>query len=395
MTYYLLPKTSFLIHKHISCITNDKEPEVNISNSLSSYLYEIKEKLTQYENDWDIFKKYTNPYEYIHSVIPFRKKSISIHRPLSRSYFKMIELMNTFNLQFNAKKIHSFHLAEGPGGFIEALCEIRKCKDDVYIGMTILDNANDTNIPAWKKSEQFLKKNENVYVECGSDGTGNILSLENLEHCKKLYGSSMDFITADGGFDFSVDFNKQEINIANLLFAQVCFAVTLQKKEGTFILKIFDCFMEHSVDILYILASFYDKIYIIKPQTSRYANSEKYIVCKDFLFSNNEHFYPFLHKTFKKMVSTDDSLYVHRFLNIPISYYFLVKIEEYNAIFGQQQIENIHYTISLIENKQKQEKIDNLVKINIQKCIQWCLKHKIEYNTFTTQNIFIYEEVAK
>lgn len=95
------------------------------------------------------------------------------------------------------------------------------------------------------------------------------------------------------------------------------------------------------------------------------------------------------------MVSTDDSLYVHRFLNIPISYYFLVKMEEYNAIFGQQQIENIHYTISLIENKQKQDKIDNLVKINIQKCIQWCLKHKIEYNTFTTQNIFISEEMAK
>jgi hypothetical protein len=166
----------------------------------------------------------------------------------------------------------------------------------------------------------------------------------------------MDFITADGGFDFSLDFNKQEISISKLLFAQVCFAVTLQKKGGTFVLKIFDCFMEHTVDILYILSSFYDKVYITKPQTSRYANSEKYIVCKDFLFSNNDHFYPFLHSAFQKMSGVEEHKYVHRFLNIPLSYYFTIKLEEYNAIFGQQQIENIHYTISLIENKQKHEK---------------------------------------
>jgi len=59
---------------------------------------------------------------------------------------------------------------------------------------------------------------------------------------------------------------------------------------------------------------------------------------------------------------------------------FLVKIEEYNAVFGQQQIENIHYTISLIENKYKQEKIDQLLKINSSKCIYWCNKHNIPYH---------------
>jgi 23S rRNA U2552 (ribose-2'-O)-methylase RlmE/FtsJ len=389
MTYYLLPKTSFLIHKYIDCISNDEQPYTFISNSLSCYLCEIKEKLDNHENEWDVFKKYTNPYEYIHTVVPFKKKSISSYKPLSRSYFKMLEIMNTFNINFGSKSIHSFHLAEGPGGFIEALCGTRKNKQDVYIGMTILDAVNDPNIPAWKKSDAFLRNNENVYVECGADNTGNILELQNFEYCRKMYGSSMDFITADGGFDFSLDFNKQEISISKLLFAQVCFAVTLQKKGGTFVLKIFDCFMEHTVDILYILSSFYDKVYITKPQTSRYANSEKYIVCKDFLFSNNDHFYPFLHSAFQKMSGVEEDKYVHRFLNIPLSYYFTIKLEEYNAIFGQQQIENIHYTISLIENKQKHEKIDNLIKINIQKCIQWCMKHNVEYNNLNVTNVFL------
>lgn len=387
MTYYLLPKTSFLIHKNIECISNEISNEVKYSNSLSYYLYNIKKQIDKHEREWDIYKKYTNPYEYINSIIPLKKKSVARHKPLSRSYFKMIEIMNIFNIDFSTKPIQSFHLAEGPGGFIEALSYRRNNKLDKYIGMTLIDNDNDPNIPAWKKSNDFLNKNPNVIIETGVDNTGNILSLDNFVHCKNKYSSSMDIITGDGGFDFSLDFNNQEISIARLLFAQICFAVTMQKKNGIFILKIFDCFMEHTVDLLYILSSFYDKVYIIKPQTSRYANSEKYIVCRDFLFDTNEHFFPFLYNAFEKMTSNE--LPIYRFLNIPICYYFINKLEEYNAILGQQQIENIHYTISLIEHKYKQDKIDNLIKINIQKCIQWCIKNDIEHsNIISNINIF-------
>jgi 23S rRNA U2552 (ribose-2'-O)-methylase RlmE/FtsJ len=388
MTYYLLPKTNFLSQKYIDCILSDEIPEPIISNSLSSYLYEIKEELERREKDWDIYKKYTNPYEYIHSQIPTKKKCVSKHKPLSRSYFKMIEMINIFDIKFDLKPIRTFHLAEGPGGFIEAVVASRKCSYDQYIGMTILDDKNDPNIPAWKKTDNFLRQNKNVVIETGADKTGNILSLENFHYCKEKYGSSMDIITADGGFDFSLDFNRQEINIARLLFAQISFALTMQKREGTFILKIFDSFMQHSVDLLYILCSFYDKVYMIKPQTSRYANSEKYVVCKGFLFSSIDNCYPILYKAFEKMIHNEQ--HIHRFISISIPVSFITRLEEYNAIFGQQQIENIHFTISLIKNKNKQDKIDNLIKANIQKCIAWCVKYNIPFLTFTnTTNIFL------
>jgi 23S rRNA U2552 (ribose-2'-O)-methylase RlmE/FtsJ len=284
-------------------------------------------------------------------------------------------------------------LAEGPGGFIEAIVSVRKCIHDKYIGMTILDDKNDPNIPAWKKSDIFLRQNRNVTIETGADKTGNILSLENLVYCRNKYGSNMEFITADGGFDFSLDFNKQEINIAKLLFAQISFAVSMQKKGGSFILKIFDVFMQHTIDLLYILSSFYDKVYIIKPQTSRYANSEKYIVCKGFIYANSEAFFPYIYRAFEKMMNSynvNPDINIHRFINIPISYFYMMKVEEYNAILGQQQIENIHYTISLIDNKNKQDKIDNLIKSNIQKCILWCVKNNVPYNTISN-NIFSFQ----
>jgi 23S rRNA U2552 (ribose-2'-O)-methylase RlmE/FtsJ len=462
MTYYLLPKSSPLLYKHIVCTEKDSPPTPIISNSLSEYLYETKKKLDEREKDWDIFKKYTNPYEYIHTPIPFKlpkamnppgglnsswsnndkdsyqqrfettsrkgatvqpvtgnlaeisstqwseipngvnsrhewadsnlyrlkNKCISKHKPLSRSYFKMIEIVSTFNLYYDSKPIKSFHLAEGPGGFIEAMAGLRKCPHDIYIGMTIVDDNQDPNIPGWKKTESFLRQNKNVYIETGSDKTGNILSLDNFVYCKDTYASSMDLITGDGGFDFSIDFNNQEIHIAKLLFGQIAYALIMQKRGGSFILKIFDSFMQHTIDLLYILSSFYEKVYIMKPNTSRYANSERYIVCKDFLFSSCDKFYPFVYKAFEKMLSNDQ--YVHRFINIPLSYCFTSKLEEYNAIIGQQQIENIHYTISLIENKHKQDKIDNLIRSNIQKCVQWCIKYNIPYHTIiTNNNIFI------
>jgi 23S rRNA U2552 (ribose-2'-O)-methylase RlmE/FtsJ len=389
MTFYLLPKAPFFIQKYIDCIETDYVPPATISNSLSSYLYEIKEKIEKREKDWDIFKKYTNPYEYVHTGVPYKKRCISKYKPLSRSYFKMIEIINTFGLHFTPTPIRTFHLAEGPGGFIEAVSTVRKNANDIYIGITLMDDKNDPNIPAWKKSDAFLRNNRNVYIEYGADNTGNILSLENYTGCKDQYKSSMDLITADGGFDFSLDFNMQEMNIAKLLFAQVCYAVMLQKKGGSFILKVFDCFMHHSIDILYILSSFYNKVYMMKPYTSRYANSEKYIVCKDFIYSSCDSFFPFLHRAFEKMTSARESrvpMYISRFLNIPVPAFYISKVEEYNAILGQQQLENIHYTITLIDNKHNQDKIDALIKGNIQKCIQWCTRYGIPYNIFVANN---------
>jgi 23S rRNA U2552 (ribose-2'-O)-methylase RlmE/FtsJ len=382
MTYYLLPKTSINIQNYIKIKHDDDIPSVFLSFSLSSYLTSMKEKIDQYGIEWDNYKKFTNPYEFIHTIIPGKNKSVSKHKPLSRSYFKMIEIMNLLKMNiYEDYPIKTFHLAEGPGGFIEALLQTRNNKNDLYIGMTIL-NDNDTNVPGWKKSNVFLNKNKNVFIEKAYDGTGDILNLDNFKYCYDKYKHSMDIITADGGFDFSHDFNNQEINISNLLFGQIAYAIIMQKSGGSFILKIFDSFMQHTADLLYLLSSFYQKVYIIKPNTSRYANSEKYIVCKGFIFNNNsEYYYNIFYTPFKDMLNTKDK-YIRRFLSNDLSLFFTSKLQEYNAIFGQQQLENIYNTFAIINNKNKFEKYSNNIKNNIIKCVHWCNKFNVEtYNT--------------
>lgn len=392
MIYFLLPSVHSNIFKYINYEIDEnpsaKDARPFVSDSLSIYLYDIKHKIQLYNKDWDSYKKYTNPFEYINTVIPQKTICVAKYKPLSRSYFKMLEILLHFQLYYeNEDSIQTFHLAEGPGGFIEAIVNHRNCPDDKYIGMTILEDTSDENIPAWKKSDYFLKKNPNVFIENGKDNTGNILSLDNFAYCKDKYKSSMHLITADGGFDFSYDYNNQESNIIKLLFAQIAYAICMQKRGGVFVLKIFDSFMQFTVDVIYLLSSCYEKVYITKPQTSRYANSEKYIVCKHFVNDNCDEIYPFLYSAFENMVKSN--ALPKRFLSITPSNYFLNRLEEFNAIFGQQQIENIHNTILLINNKNKLTKIENLIKTNIQKSIQWCLKHNVKHNVFTNGNVFL------
>ncbi len=394
MIHFQLPRNTPFIYQYLECLyTEGNYPVPVVSNSLSRYLNDIKKKIDSKSTDWDLVKRYTNPYEYIHTLIPGKKKSVAKKKPLSRSYFKMIEILQFFKLLENYKNddIHCFHLAEGPGGFIEAIVNIRNNENDHYIGMSILDDKNDPNIPAWKKSKQFLQEHSNVVIDHGIDGTGDILKLENFTYCKNKFGNKMHIITGDGGFDFSVDFNNQEHHIIKLLFGQVIYAVVMQRLGGHFVLKLFDCFLQHTLDILALLSSLYEKVYIIKPQTSRYANSEKYIVCKNFIGPKCDILYKYLYTCFENLLSSQRP--INRLLNIPLTLLFTTKIEEYNAIFGQQQIENIHYTLNLIETENKEEKYNILLKNNIKKCSDWCIKYGVLFNNInhntSTNNVFL------
>ena len=414
MIYFLLPHNYSQIYKYLSLVVStttmgqEKEAtapsveEMMISQSLYAFLIEIKEKMVPAQ--WDLYKKYTNPYEFIHTHIPPTKRCVSKLRPLSRSYFKMIEIFHTFRFSFfqhheggsvsGGGPIRSFHLAEGPGGFIEALLHLRNCAADTYYGMTLQDSTNE-DVPGWKKSQQFLGQHgDRVKIENGADGTGNILSLANFVHVKETYGASMDFVSADGGFDFTENFNEQESMMHRLLFAQIAYALCMQKQGGHFVLKIFDIFRPATVDLLYLLSSFYQRVYITKPDTSRHANSEKYVVCINFIPPESDVFFPFLFHVFQTMVTLPPPGFDHecnreiaRFLSKPVSYYFTTKLEEYNCCFGQQQIENIHYTLSLIDSAaiggddDKNARIQELVRSNVAKCEQWCCKNNVPHET--------------
>ena len=360
-----------------------------LSKTTFKYIKQMKQEIDKYQTEWDNLKKYVNPYEYIHTQIPDCKSSVSKIKPISRSYYKLIEICDHLNvLNDNSYPISTFHLAEGPGGFIEAMISLRKNPKDSYYGMTLI--GDDTNIPGWNKNNQ-LKKQSNVTLIKGPTDDGDLLKKENLQYCFDHYKSSMNIITGDGGFDFSTDFNKQELVSVKLILAQIFYAIILQKAGGTFIIKFFDIFYKSTCDMIFLLSCFYDKLYIIKPNTSRFANSEKYIVCKFFKSNINKHE---LLPVFKKVINDiQHTNYITNILNFKLPCIFTSKIEEINSVLGQQQIECIINTLQLIENQNNSEKLEQLKQNNIQKCINWCIKYKIPHHRIIQQtNIFLEQE---
>ena len=76
------------------------------------------------------------------------------------------------------KPIKTFHLAEGPGGFIESTAYIRNNTNDIYYGITLIDKSG--NVPNWKKAEHIIKRYGNINIEYGVNGRGDLYDHKNI-----------------------------------------------------------------------------------------------------------------------------------------------------------------------------------------------------------------------
>ncbi|AYV78767.1 MAG: FtsJ-like methyltransferase [Edafosvirus sp.] len=229
---------------------------------------------------------------------------------LSRGFFKLWEILFMFNLiPLDQSNFVSAHLAEGPGSFIQATMFYRDkftkdkatSKNDKYYAITLHPEDSDKHVPELEgsfveyynneKPKRFmLHKTYNKQTAGGSIDKDNG-DLTNPKTFKLFGGQIMQekpiFITADGGFDW-VNENTQEQEAFRLIFAQILTAVKIQGEGGSFVCKFFESFTMTTAKFMYILNSFYDKVYMVKPLMSRASNSEKYAICLNYKFGEKD-----------------------------------------------------------------------------------------------------------
>ena len=261
-----------------------------------------KEEIDKLNNNeiWDKMKKIGNPFELIFTTYHRKRKndSISKYIPLSRSYFKMWEIYNNFPIfqyfPLNTK-FRLAHLAEGPGGFMEASYNYiqhlrtshyhktqlkQMMNKDVYHGITL--KPHNDYVPDWNKIKKIFGPENNVHVHYG-----NLYIYEDVVNYCAMFGGGWSekahIVTADGGFDYSSDFNGQELNSCQIIYSEMAVALNVLAKHGTFICKVFDLFSIPMLKMLEIMKQNFEYLYIYKPETSRPANSEKYIICMNYL----------------------------------------------------------------------------------------------------------------
>jgi len=337
--------------------------------------------ISKYEKEWDYYKKIVNPYEFVYTQKKYSNfpDSICFLKPLSRSYFKMIEILDLLNYftERNTNKIRTAHVCEGPGGFIEAILDraaTNKCEVDVSVAMTLY--SNKSNVPGWRNATFFLKKNKNVKVIFGEDNTGDILKPENQRFYANYIttvgtGDKMDIFTADGGFDFSYDYMSQEIQIFRLLLSSVRIGFEVLKIGGVFVLKLFDFSYKSTVDLLYVLSQYFEEWTLYKPSMSRPCNPEHYFIGKRFIGCTKK-----VLRIFDKWLSVKP---LESLIRADYSEPFKTIITKLRNHSLKLQIEYLKKVFLIINTSASSESkiTDIYLKHNEKKSYEWCVRFKM------------------
>jgi 23S rRNA U2552 (ribose-2'-O)-methylase RlmE/FtsJ len=329
------------------------------------------------DKDWDYFKKKSNPFECVTT-----NGGLANYSPISRAYFKMMEIVSLFKYRFTtfSEPFTTLHLAEGPGGFMECINNVladMNIKDYKMYGMTLMKE--EKCVPSWKKTSYFLDYNKHISVLCGKDGTGDLYNLDNIYDIMNHMGEKASIITGDGGFDFSTDFNQQENMSFPLLYCQSLAALLTQKKGGIFILKFFDTYQTKTLQLLYLLHKCYGSIHFVKPYTSRPANSEKYLVCEDFLDNISAEEIHKLLLDIPKMGSTiNNNLEISKYNTTDMEFYN--SISEINSTTFQRQKRFILSTLELNAPGVLDERKEKLFKNQIATSSEWCKRYGVKIN---------------
>lgn len=235
---------------------------------------EILQKILIYKTEFDSIsdekfqnaRSKTNLFEVIHR-----------NNFLNRSAVKLANLNFLFDYVFTKQNTFA-DICAGPGGFTEYI--LKKTNYNVKgFGIT-LKNENDF------KLNKILLNNQNSFTtHYGYNNTGNIYDPKIIDSFTKLILDEtkigVDFMMGDGGFSVKGQENIQEILSKRLYLCQCLLALKVVKVDGHCIIKFFDTFTTFTIGLLYLMCKCFKKCQIVKLNSSRPANSERYLVCME------------------------------------------------------------------------------------------------------------------
>ena len=134
----------------------------------------------------------------------------------------------------------------------------------------------------------------------------------------------------------------------------------LLPNEGSAIIKLQTIYKKQTISVLYLLSIVFDKTFIVKPSITNILSNEMFILCigrnKQIVYENVD------------------------VMAIDIPAIFLCKIEEFNSVNGHRQLDAYEQIFNLHHSQFRTIKLELLKKTNIQKSIEWCVKHNIPHN---------------
>lgn len=371
----------------------------------------------------------TNPYELVKSrgVSSFKVPRYPV---ISRAYYKLWEILHEFPLiDNNCTSFLYAGLAEGPGGFLQAvhdyvynLCPNCDHASAKFYGITLRtkdstmwDHSVDHSVDIAKSNKASGRSEkttsmEGVKISYGDPhiGDGNLLNPRNIIAFKESI-PKVNLVTADGGIGLDVGIGsgigsgigggigsnnadienfKEQIHL-QLFYNEIVTALSILKKGGHFVLKIYDIFTIPTAQLLRILTDYFETVFITKPVTSRPASSEKYIVCLKFSGISDDTIKTFivaseyLFENFKELPQNESDIFIHSFGNVKFSRQLLSVIKSKVDPLIKNQLKTLREIFQLIKLKKLGHGYDIAVKEyyghQIRNAVAWCKKYKIKY----------------
>lgn len=242
-------------------------------------LVELKEKIPKCAH-WEKWSKLVNPYDKVCTIAKSKN---------SKDYYKYFELFKYIGLNedLNKEKRYSHSCAY------------------VSLGLTALDSLKAARyfVPNlyWHVEGTYTKTDEcperqayykEVKEESDKCGHSPLVLFATEAEDDNLWGritdiqkevqSRPDLIVCDSYVNADHDPINQEPLGFELLLIQVTASMIMQSEGGTLVLRLFDTFTRPTCQLIYYLTSHYSKVSIVKPRTSNYTDSEKFVICQDY-----------------------------------------------------------------------------------------------------------------
>jgi cap2 methyltransferase len=374
--------------------------------NLKEKLNKVKQKIDKIFDDPQTYKKYEIITDVIRLHDDLRTKNGKLVNEYNaeiatNAWMKMYELCTLLDPVFKKytpaknqteKILNSFHIAEAPGTFILAINHylanhfpslnwkwLANSYRDLYF------NKKLSNTHYLQDSYGLIKKYYDNWV-FGADGDGDITSPANIASFKlaiqKKLGS-IQLITSDVKFvQQKINFNEEERYNIPVHMGHLLCSLELLEKGGTMILKEFTFFEQSSLSLLYLASYCFDQLLLVKPETSRAANSEVYIIGIDYKKNLTPIQFAHLYKVLNyiRTLNTDEgspSLFTKK--DIPKE--FLDKVYNATKKICEYQTVQIERNLRLFEECKDtpiQEIRKNMTTIRAKTANEWIYRVKIQ-----------------
>ena len=227
-------------------------------------------------------------------------------RKLYEILIKFPELIKKNNNN-SRSELKVFDICGFPGAFTYAIhyyCKVHTniSKIDWYI-QSLNPNYNKKISNRQKSFNSKIVNNSKILFgepDGKNNGSGDITDIKNINYYKNFFkNNKRDLIVSDCGQKVELNEAQEDILI-DVNLGQIITTLYCLKKGGCFVMKTFQTTTQMNLSLYALLSMCFEKMYIVKPVTSRITSNERYVVLINYFDNLDEDEFHILIETLQK-----------------------------------------------------------------------------------------------